>query len=508
MKPKSWLVISVVVVLMIGVGNLIGYWFFSRARDMPVHIESTVDAETTARTLALDRRTKALEALRVEDYDTAIANLEAAQQLDPTLVEIPKFIEVAKKLKASRTEVQEMKAELAEAPVEQPKELKPVVEAPKQQKAEPVRESRAKPRERTRETQTKPEPTGPGVLIVTTSPTKLLVEIDGKARDLTPARIELSAGTHSVRIIDGERALFAKEIDLDHGEVLALNESFGSLPATPEKRELAAANTAESLEGDGKLDLVRLIDRDASREAARDTKDTKKEITQPKELAATENKSGLTPAPNNTPPRVLVFLPGKASGNFERSLSSRMSGIEVRVVTRASDLKEMTKSGPVDAILASPGVLRQYGLRPQLSGVSAKETRYVAASFKAGLTKEQLANLTIAAVDELGKKETAEMVARLLGTTKKVKLRRVTKLEDLVPSMQVKLADAILVRDSDLAEIKNKTQQQLHLVELSERVDPLAVGFVDGGRRSVVERAVLGLDEQMRADLGVARWSP
>lgn len=501
MKPKSWLVVSVVIVLMIGAGNLIGYWIFSRSKDAPAKTETTIDAETAARTLARDRRDKALEALRLEDYDTAIANLEAALELDPTMTELPKFIEVAKKLKTSAAETKEAaavepeKEVVAEAKVER---VEPVKREPEKRE---VREARVKPKEREREpvraVEAKAEVVRPSMLLVTTSPSKLLVEIDGKARDLTPARIELSPGVHHVRIIDGERAVLNKEIQLDAGEVFSLNETF----AAPEEKavKMAAVSPAEKMDGDGKLDLVGLIDRDSAR-------DPKKEIVA-KELTPPVNTTGLTPAPASQSPRVLVFLPGKLNSSFEGTLRSKMSGVDVRVVTRAAELKEMSKSGPVDAILASPSVLRQYGLRPQLTGVSAKEARYVAASFKAGMTKEQLAGANLAAVDELGKKETTELVARLLGTSKKLKLRRVPKLEDLVPSMQVKLADAIVVRDSELAEIKTKTQQQLHLVELTEKADPPAVGFVDGGRRAVIERAVRGLDEQARADLGVSRWA-
>lgn len=522
MKPKSWLVISVVIVVMLGAGNFIGYWFFSRAKEpAPVQVEAKLDASNAVRMAALDRRDKALEALRVEDYDKAISNLEAAQTLDPTLNEIPKFIEVAQKLKAAReakSSEEKPEEKIAEAPVHRQPE--PVAEAKvahvEKREASPKIDARAKAREQAREREKEREPkkvveqraeVAPGVLLVTTNPTKLLIEVDGKARDLSPARIEVTPGAHSVRIIDGERAVYSKEIDLDAGEVFALNETFGpaqNAPAATEEKPKIAAVTAsrDSLEGDGKLDLVRLIDREPSNTVAN------KELAPASQVqGVTQSPSTLTPSAPNAPPRVLVFLPGKQKGSVESELSAKMAGVDVKVATRASELKELTRTGPVDAILATPSVLRQYGLKPQLNGVAAKETRYIAASFKPGLSKDSLASGTIAAVDELGKKETTELVTRLLGTTKKVKLRRVTKLEDLISSLQVKLADAILVRDTDLAEIKSKTQQQLHVLELSEKVDALAVGFVDGSRRAVVERAVRALDAEMRADLGVVRWA-
>lgn len=513
MKPKSWLVISVVIVGMLAAGNFIGYWFFSRPKEpAPVKVEAALDGTNAVRMAALDRRDKALEALRVEDYDKAISNLEAAQTLDPTLSEIPKFIEVARKLKAAREEKRAAAAEEKIAEVQKPAEVK-VAEAKVAhvEKREPPKvEARAKAREREKEREPKKvepraEPS-PGVLLVTTNPTKLLIEIDGKARDLSPARIEVPPGAHSVRIIDGERAVYSKEIDLDAGEVFALNETFGPAPAVPEEKpatKIAAVTSPhDSLEGDGKLDLVRLIDREPNNT-------TKvKEVAPAASVETTaQSPSTLAPSAANVPPRVLVFLPGKTKAGVESELSAKMSGVNVKVATRAAELKEMTRTGPVDAILATPSVLRQYGLRPQLNGVAAKETRYIAASFKPIAGKDALASGTIAAVDELGKKETTELVTRLLGTTKKVKLRRVTKLEDLLSSMQVKLADSILVRDTDLAEIKSKTQQQLHVLELSEKVDALAVGFVEGSRRAVVERAVRALDAELRADLGVVRWA-
>jgi hypothetical protein len=487
MKTKPWMIVSVVIVGMLAAGNLIGYWFFGRSKAETTTVEAVrteeprpaqpaQPADNAVRALALDRRDKALEALRAEDYDKAIANFEAAQELDPTLTDIPKFIEVARKLKSAGAAPEE-KAEPEALPVKHA-----VIAEPKQARV-------VRPREKPRAPviEEKKEAPALGLLLVTTSPSKLLVEVDGKPRDLTPTKIELPAGPHSVRIIDGERTVWSREVDLDPGEVISLNETITAPPV--EERPKLAVNEA-GIDADRKLDLVRLIDREA---------------TPPASTKAQENKTQdnrLTPTPAGSPPRVLVFLPGKSKAALN------MPGCDVRVLTRTSELKESVKSGPVDALLASPSVLQQYGLRAQLSGVASKETRFVAASFRAGQNKESLASGTIAAVDELGKKETSEMVARLFGTTRKLKLRRVTKLEDLVSTLQLNLADSIVVRDADLGELRKKTQQELHLIELAEKADPLAVGFVEGGRRSTVERALLALDASTLAELGVSRWSP
>src|SRR5262245_16130361 len=130
MKTKPWMIVSAVIVGMLMAGNLIGYWFFGRSKTettveavqaelpsqpaRPAQAQPPGQGDNAVRALALERRDKALEALRAEDYDRAITNLEAAQQLDPTLTEIPKFIEVARKLKGTRNE---QKIEIKATPV-------------------------------------------------------------------------------------------------------------------------------------------------------------------------------------------------------------------------------------------------------------------------------------------------------------------------------------------------------------------------------------------------------
>src|SRR5262245_52170888 len=98
--PRPWIGLSIALAVVLLAGNLIAYLVFVRGKDSSHPAQPTLDEDApegaaggTVRQLALERRDKALEALREEDYQRAIINLEAAQQLDPTLTELSKFLE-------------------------------------------------------------------------------------------------------------------------------------------------------------------------------------------------------------------------------------------------------------------------------------------------------------------------------------------------------------------------------------------------------------------------------
>ena len=103
---------------------------------------------------------------------------------------------------------------------------------------------------RAREPQEKPdgapEAAHGGLLLVTSTPPGLVVMVDGKAVDLTPARVPVSAGSHRVVLAQGERHLFEETVQVEEDGVRSLNRDLtvALTPAAP--LATAPAPAAES----------------------------------------------------------------------------------------------------------------------------------------------------------------------------------------------------------------------------------------------------------------------
>ncbi len=457
--PDRRLIYAVLAAVVLLGGNLLVYFAFVK-KPAPVAEVVTAGATDSVVALAAEQRSRGIQAIRAADYPAAIAALEAAAKLDPSLADVPVLLDVAKKLQnrpePSPTEIvagpppEPSEPKPSEPKPSEPKEIKPVAKVERPRADKPPR----------------PEPVAsPAILLVTSNPPRLIVKVDGQAKDMTPARLELKPGSYRITLADARKTLWEKEMRLGAGEVSTISETF-------------AASEATALEADKGLDLVALIDRG---EAASKTEPVAK--VEPKVVAQA--------------PRLVVYAPNTDAGALSRALGG--GGVEWQVVG-SSELKGSVAGAA--GVVASPEVLRAHGLEPSLFGAGAM-VRYQAVALQP-VTREQLASATLGIVDDLGKKQITERANQLVGGTPK--LRRVTKVEDLLPMLQFKLAVAVLVREAELAELRRRTRQELYSLELQGSQTTIAVAWGSGGNRELAERAVRGMSLSAKGLLGVEKW--
>jgi len=89
-----------------------------------------------------------------------------------------------------------------------------------------------------------PHEAAPGLLLVTTTPRGLLGEVDGEARDLTPARVLLSPGHHQVVLKEGARVLTDETVEV-HGGAAAVIAYTLEAPRTAEPEQVPVAAVQE-----------------------------------------------------------------------------------------------------------------------------------------------------------------------------------------------------------------------------------------------------------------------
>jgi hypothetical protein len=206
---------------------------------------------------------------------------------------------------------------------------------------------------------------------------------------------------------------------------------------------------------------------------------------------------------------VLLQLDAKASA-VEKTLSDHLPGITVKVFGTFRDFDTAATTGNPDALLVIPPLLDARGKKATLQGTRAgKETEpWVLVSVEKPL-EGPLAGKTIGMVDLLGRDGTQAFIARVT-KEKDFKVKRVAKVEDLVPLLEFSAAQALLVPSAMLSGFAKHTRLALKPRELAEagQVGLPAVAVLNPAAKDAVVKAFNGLDAATKAVLGIDAWSP
>ncbi|MGQ0506448.1 MAG: PEGA domain-containing protein [Myxococcaceae bacterium] len=214
-------------------------------------VAAPAEAEKASADSALARahRVAGLAALEGGDYVHAVKEFTAALRLGESGTDTAELLRIAKDLqdKAVAREAQ-ARAEGAAAPVAETKReaekphahtasAKPAA-APARKKSGPVVVAKGGSAANERDGAS-------GVLLVTSTPSGLLVEVDGRRVDFTPTRMKVEAGLHTVAIIQGDTRLYERKVEVAEDGVHSLDpdltEKLRPLPREEPKPALAPA---------------------------------------------------------------------------------------------------------------------------------------------------------------------------------------------------------------------------------------------------------------------------
>ncbi len=211
-------------------------------------------------------------------------------------------------------------------------------------------------------------------------------------------------------------------------------------------------------------------------------------------------RSGIARA---TSPRLLVFLhlPMKQRA-LQTMLNAALPGIEVTTVGRIADLDRGLTSGQ-DAVLSLPVVLQAKGLKPRLQGRrgGASDESYALVGVSEAPQPSKVG--VVGALDLLGRAGMRDFIRSTLGADPKVE--RVTKVEDLLPLLQMKRAEAILLPSRLVLAIRQMSRLNLAEQQLSKRVGLPAVSSTGPGAPAVLA-ALSRMDTNVLRTLGVDEW--
>lgn len=202
-------------------------------------------------------------------------------------------------------------------------------------------------------------------------------------------------------------------------------------------------------------------------------------------------------------PKLLVFLHVAVKQRaFQGELQAALSGIDVTAVGRIADFDRALQDGP-DSVLTLPVVLAARGLEPKLRGrhLGALDESYVLVG--ADTIPDAARVQTVGALDLLGREGTNAFVEQLLGAHPKVE--RVTKVEDLLPLLQMQRVDAILLAARLFPDLRASSRLSLMQKELARKVELPALANLGSGGAQIMA-AVTRLPSRLSSAVGVDEW--
>lgn len=187
---------------------------------------------------------------------------------------------------------------------------------------------------------------------------------------------------------------------------------------------------------------------------------------------------------------------------FQGLLGGGLPGIDTTAVGRIADFERALQDAP-DAVMTLPVVLAAQDLSPALRGLShgSAEERY--ALVGAGAPPEPSKVASVGALDLLGRDGTNRFVRRLVG--QQARVERVTKIEDLLPLLQMQRVDAVLLPARLVADLRAASRLALTERELELTVGLPAVASTGPAGGSVLA-AISKLPKDVSKLLGVEEW--
>lgn len=203
-----------------------------------------------------------------------------------------------------------------------------------------------------------------------------------------------------------------------------------------------------------------------------------------------------------------VFVPTEIRANvMQQEISELCKGIDVTVFGRAKDFHKEVKKNSPNAILSLLPVIERTGdYNTILKGIKggAESEDYVLVSVDKPLEITNIKDKKIGVVDLLGRKPMGIFVSQLFQTD--VKIKRVTKVADLLSLLTFGTVDGIFISDALYNELKSKSNLKLVATNLNVKVGLVSAALNDNSLKEKITRCILNFNNELNTTLGVEQW--
>ncbi len=202
----------------------------------------------------------------------------------------------------------------------------------------------------------------------------------------------------------------------------------------------------------------------------------------------------------NCPAETLyLFYPTTtSSAAMQSQLKNSFPDIDLTVFARHKDFSSQVKLTPPDAVLTKLAVIKSlpdYTVIIQGSRSGSNIENYVLMSVDAAVDPGGLTDITIGVLDILGRYEMKNFVGEYIKPTPK--LKRVTKVEDLLPLLTFDMAKAILIPENQQDYFKSISNMNF----VSVPVPGMKIGIVNlGVKQGANVDKIINAVKNMRAE--------
>jgi hypothetical protein len=201
--------------------------------------------------------------------------------------------------------------------------------------------------------------------------------------------------------------------------------------------------------------------------------------------------------------KLLVFLHVAVKQRaLQSELKSALGGVDVTAVGRIGDFERSQKEG-IDAVVAIPLVLNAFKMNIKLRGARGGNTEEKYSLVGVGGEPDPGKIASVGALDLLGRDGTNSFVKGMLGASPKIE--RVSKVEDLLPLLQMQRVDAVLLPSRLFSEIKSASKLALVPKELGKTVGLPAAAVVTPAGEQIIA-AIRKMPTAVAKTLGVDSW--
>lgn len=204
-----------------------------------------------------------------------------------------------------------------------------------------------------------------------------------------------------------------------------------------------------------------------------------------------------------------VFVPTEVRANvLQQQISDLCPGIEVTVFGRGKDFEEQVTAKPPDAVLSLLPVIEHSGTFNMLvKGVrnGATDETYVLVSVDNPPDLKKIADLKIGVMDLLGKKSMNDFITQIFQTELK-QVKRVTKVEDLLPLLTFGSVDTIFVSESFFTQMKKNSNLNLVATKLNVKIGLVSAGLLTESSKSKFQQCIGKFNKDLNSVLGVDQW--
>jgi hypothetical protein len=205
-------------------------------------------------------------------------------------------------------------------------------------------------------------------------------------------------------------------------------------------------------------------------------------------------------------PRLYAFMPTFESTRAVQEILGRgLPDLAVTAFGRFSDFGAAVATDKPEGALALSETLRAVGIRPALHGQvsGSPQEPYVVLAKDQTASLEALSKQGVGVVDIVGRGALPRLVRQLLGTRDFPSVRRVLKVPDLLPVLQLDLAPAVLVPERFRSEFVRLSRLSLRVLQPpGAALDRAAIGFPLGGNQASIEMALRLAPPSVRDLLG------